>query len=70
MRVSSLKKNDLSNNIIDKMLYDGLDDIGNNGDCIMILGSATAPRYRIPKAVSIYQDKRASKMLLCGGKIL
>lgn len=69
MRVSSLKKKDLSNAIIDKMLYEGLDDIGEKGECIMVLGSRTAPKYRIPKAVSIYQDKRVSKMLLCGGKI-
>lgn len=70
MKVSSLKKDDLSNYVVDKILYEGLDDRGENGDCIMVLGSRTAPQYRIPKAVSIYQDKRASKMLLCGGRIL
>lgn len=70
MKVSSLKKEDLSNDIIDKILYEGLEDRGDNGDCIMVLGSRTAPQYRIPKAVSIYQDKRASKILLCGGRIL
>lgn len=70
MKVSSLKKSDLSREIVDKMLYEGLEDTGDKGDCIMVLGSIKAPKYRVPKAVSIYQDKRASKILLCGGTIL
>ncbi|KAJ53745.1 uncharacterized SAM-binding protein YcdF (DUF218 family) [Clostridium tetanomorphum] len=70
MKVSLLKKDDLSKNIIDKMLYEGLDDMGEKGDCIMVLGSRKAHKYRLPKAISIYQDKRASKMLLCGGRML
>jgi uncharacterized SAM-binding protein YcdF (DUF218 family) len=69
MKVSALKKDDLSNDIIDKILYEGLEDVGDKADCIMVLGSRTAPKYRIPKAVSVYKDKRASKILLCGGKI-
>ncbi len=69
MKVSTLKKGNLSNEIIDKILYEGLDDARDNGDCIMVLGSIKAPKYRIPKAVSIYQDKRANKIVLCGGKI-
>jgi uncharacterized SAM-binding protein YcdF (DUF218 family) len=69
MKVSSLKESDLSNEIIDKILYEGLEDTADKGDCIMVLGSIKAPKYRIPKAVSIYQDKRASKIILCGGKI-
>lgn len=69
MKVSSLKKDDLTHEVIDKMLYDGLDDTGDNGDCILVLGSNKAPKYRIPKAVSIYNENRASKIVLCGGKI-
>lgn len=70
MKVSSIKKADLTNDIVDKILYEGLEDTGETGDCIMVLGSRTAPKYRIPKAVSIYQHKRASKMLMCGGRKL
>ena len=69
MRVSLLKREDLSNTIIDKILYEGLEDTGEKGDCIMVFGSRSAPKYRIPKAVSIYQDKRATKILLSGGKM-
>ncbi|OPJ60408.1 YdcF family protein [Clostridium oryzae] len=70
MKVSSLKKADLTNEIIDKMLYEGMEDVEDNGDCIMVLGSMKAHKYRLPKAVSIYQDKRSSKLLVCGGKII
>ncbi|MDP4153334.1 MAG: YdcF family protein [Bacillota bacterium] len=70
MKVSALKKEDLTADIIDKMLYSGLDDMGEMGDCIMVPGSLKAPKFRIPKAVSIYKDKRASKLLLSGGKII
>jgi uncharacterized SAM-binding protein YcdF (DUF218 family) len=69
MKVSLLKKSDLSKEIVDKMLYEGFEDTGDRGDCIIVLGSNKAPKYRVPKAVSIYQDKRASKILLCGGTI-
>ena len=69
MKVSSLKKSDLSREIVDKLLYEGLEDAGDSGDCIMVFGSNKAPKYRVPRAVSLYHDKRASKILLCGGTL-
>jgi vancomycin permeability regulator SanA len=69
MNVSTLQEIDLTNELIDRILYKDLEDHGFDGDCIMVLGSMKAPEYRVPKAVSIYHDKRASKILLCGGKI-
>ena len=52
MKVSTLKLEDLTNEIIDKILYEGLEDRGDTGDCIMVLGSDKAQRYSVPKAVS------------------
>jgi uncharacterized SAM-binding protein YcdF (DUF218 family) len=69
MKVSSLKMDSLTNELIDKILYEGVEDKGDKGDCIMVLGSIKALQYRIPKAVSMYKDKRASKILLSGGAI-
>lgn len=69
MNVSKLREEDLTNEVIDKLLYNGLEDLRLEGDCIMVLGSSKAPEYRVPKAVSIYDEQRASKILLCGGKI-
>lgn len=37
MKVSSIKKTDLTKDIIDKILYEGLEDTGETGDCIMAL---------------------------------
>ncbi len=68
MKVSTLKPESLSHEIIDRILYEGLEDRGDTGDCIMVLGSSKAQRYRVPKAVTLYRDKRSSKMLLCGGR--
>lgn len=67
MKVSSLKKSNLTDEVIDKILFEGLEDTGDRGDCIIVLGSTKAQQYRVPKAVSIYKDSRAPKMLLCGG---
>ena len=49
------------------MLYEGLEDSGESGNCIIVPGSKKAPKNRVPKAVSLYRDLRASKMLFCGG---
>lgn len=38
MLVSKIKK-DLANEMIDKLLYDGLNDTGENVVCIIVLGS-------------------------------
>ena len=69
MKVSTLRMESLSNEIIDRIIYEGLEDRGDTGDCIMVLGSNKALEYRVPKAATIYHDKRSPKMLLCGGTI-
>ena len=69
MFVSTIKEDDLSVDIIDKLLYAGLEDTGENADCIIVLGSSKAAKYRIPVAVAAYKAGRANKVLLCGGKL-
>ncbi len=34
----------------------------------MVFGSNKATKYRVPKAVELYQDTRAKKLLMSGGK--
>jgi len=69
MLVSSIKEEDLSVEMVDRLLFQGLEDTGENADCIIVLGSIKAAKYRVPVAVEAYKAGRASKLMLCGGKL-
>lgn len=68
MKVSSLKKIDLKDEIIDKILYKDLQYSGESAECVMVLGSMKAPQYRVPVACDLYFKGKVNKILLCGGK--
>ena len=69
MLVSQITEKDLTIEVIDKLLFQGLEDTGENADCIIVLGSIKAAKYRVPVAVQAYKAGRARKMMLCGGKL-
>ncbi len=69
MLVSSIKEEDLSVELVDRLLFQGLEDTGENVDCVLVLGSVKAAQYRVPVAVEAYKAGRTSKIMLCGGKI-
>ena len=69
MLISRIKEEDLTIEVVDKLLFQGLEDTGENIDCIIVLGSVKAAKYRVPVAVDAYKAGRASKLLLCGGKL-
>jgi len=69
MFVSSIKEEELSVELVDRLLFQGLEDTGENIDCILVLGSKKAAQYRVPMAVQAYKAGRASKIMLCGGKL-
>ena len=69
MWVSKITEEDLTNEIIDRLLFEGLEDTGENADCIIVLGSTKAAKYRVPVAVEAYKAERADKILLCGGVV-
>lgn len=69
MLVSKIKEEDLTTQVIDRLLFQGLEDTGENADCIIVLGSIKAAKYRVPVAVDVYNKGRASKIMLCGGKL-
>ena len=69
MLVSTIKEKDLTTEVIDKLLFHDLEDTRENIDCIIVLGSAKAAKYRIPVAVEAYQAGRSKKIMLCGGKL-
>ncbi|MBQ8638952.1 MAG: YdcF family protein [Lachnospiraceae bacterium] len=67
MLVSKIKEEDLTIEIVDKLLFQGLEDTGETVDCILVLGSLKAAKYRVPVAVNAYHAGRAKKIMLCGG---
>ena len=69
MFVSRIKEEDLTPQVVDRLLFQGLEDTGENADCILVLGSIKAAKYRVPVAVDAYKTGRASKIMLCGGKL-
>lgn len=69
MLVSKITKRDLTPELVDRLLFQGLEDSGETGDCILVLGSIKAAQYRVPVAVSAYNAGRAGKIMLCGGAV-
>lgn len=69
MLVSRIKEEDLTIEVVDKLLFQGIEDTGENVDCIIVLGSVKAAQYRVPVAVDVYNAGRANKLMLCGGAL-
>ena len=69
MWVSEITEENLTDEVIDRLLFKGLDDTGENIDCIIVLGSVKASQYRVPVAVHAYNAGRAKKIMLCGGSV-
>lgn len=67
--VSELTREKITDEIVDKLLFEGMTDCNENADCIIVLGSIKASQYRIPIAAKAYHKNRAPKLLLCGGKV-
>lgn len=67
MWISELTEDILTDDIIDKVLYDEIEDKGQNADCIIVLGSSKAVQYRVPAAVNAYNEGRSSRIMMCGG---
>ena len=69
MLVSKIKEEDLTLETVDRLLFQGIEDTGEPTDCIIVLGSIKAAKYRVPVAVDAYNAGRAGKIMLCGGKL-
>ena len=69
MLVSRITEENLTFDVVDRLLFQGLDDTGEKADCIIVLGSIKAAKYRIPVAVDLYKAGRANKIMVCGGKL-
>lgn len=69
IRISEIDTNNISNEVVDRVLFEGIEDTNESVDCILVLGSSKASKYRVPVAVETYKEGRADKILLSGGSI-
>lgn len=69
MWVSEITAENLTSEIIDRLLFDGIEDDGGDVDCIIVLGSIKAYQYRVPVAAKAYLSGRSKKVMLCGGSV-
>src|SRR5690625_4087664 len=67
MYISDLNTEQLSDQTMSKLLYTNNEDDNQNGDCIFVAGSSKAVEYRLPKAIELYKQGRADKILFSGG---
>lgn len=69
MKVSEITKDNISNEIVDRLLFEGLEYDGRAADIIIVLGSRTACNYRVPLAAELFHKGKASRLIFCGGKV-
>ncbi|MEQ2529457.1 YdcF family protein [Robertmurraya yapensis] len=67
MLISNIEIGQLTDAQITKLLFSDIEDDGANGDCIFVAGSSKAIQYRLPKALELYEQGRANKILFSGG---
>ncbi len=67
--ISELNPDTMSQEQMTDLLFNSLSDDGKSGDCIFVFGSRKASQYRLPKAIQLYREGRANKILFSGGAI-
>ncbi len=67
MLVSRIKEEDLTDELLDRLLFEGLEDTGVSADCAVVLGSSKAVKYRVPVAAELYHAGRVGSLMMCGG---
>ncbi|MFR5119759.1 MAG: hypothetical protein ACLTD2_07075 [Ruminococcus sp.] len=69
MKASQLTKENITPEIVDKLLFKGLDYKGETADVIIVLGSRKACDYRVPLAAKLFHEGKAPHLIFCGGKV-
>lgn len=67
MLLSKIDPDTLNDDLINKILFNIPKDDKLNGDCIYVFGSRLDMDERVKKAVELYKEKRAPKILFSGG---
>nr|WP_299095121.1 YdcF family protein [uncultured Metabacillus sp.] len=69
MNISQLEPDKLTDLQMTELLYKNLEDDNEKGDLFFVPGSNKAVEYRLPKAIQLYNEGRAKKILFSGGVI-
>lgn len=69
MLVSIITKQNITDDVVNKLLFEGLEYNGEQADVVIVLGSIKAPLYRIPVAARLYHEGKSDKIIVCGGKV-
>lgn len=69
MKVSEITEEILNDEIVDKLLFEGLDYSRQTGDLIMVLGCRKAVENRMSVAAELFKNGKAEIILLTGGKV-
>ncbi|MGE7919045.1 YdcF family protein [Viridibacillus sp. NPDC093762] len=69
INISQLQPDKLSDAQLTNLLFKNLEDDNVEGDIIFVPGSSKAVIYRLPKAIQLYNEGRAKKILFSGGVI-
>lgn len=67
MKISDTSQEHLNKELMDRVLFDGIEDDGCRGEVIFVFGSLKATSYRVPLAVELYFNQRAPKIMMSGG---
>lgn len=70
MKISIIEDKYITNELVDRVLYSGLDYANQHLDVAIILGSSKAHLYRVPYAVGVYKNGNIEKIIVSGGAVL
>lgn len=68
MKLSNIKLLSLSKEDINKILFENIEDDKEKADYIIVFGNPTFYKERAKKAVELFKENRATKIILTGGK--
>lgn len=67
MKIEDLKYSDITKEIVDKVLFEGLEYTGEEAVIAIVPGSNRAAKYRVPVAAELYLQQKVKKLFMCGG---
>lgn len=67
MLLSNIDSKELTDDLIDRIVFSFPNDDGKNGDCILVFGSKRWMNERVNHAVKLFKEKRAPYILFSGG---